>query len=89
MDGEAAVSLRIHVKLFALLRERAGTGELTMDLPAGATVGEARKRLSDELPTLGPLLERVAFAINHEYVRPEAPLRDGDELALIPPVSGG
>jgi len=89
MDGEAAVSIRVRVKLFAILRDRAGTGELTLELSDGATVSEAREQLLRELPALRTFVERVAFAVNQEYAPVNAPLKDGDEVALIPPVSGG
>ena len=81
--------MRITVKLFAILRDRAGTGELPLDLPAEATVDSACSQIVKKLPELRDFLPKVAFAINREYVKPESILRDGDELALLPPVSGG
>ena len=81
--------MRISVKLFAVLRERAGTGELTLDLPEGATVESATSSLVHRLPAIASYAPRVACAVNQEYVRAETRLKDGDELALIPPVSGG
>ena len=89
MDGEAAVSIRVRVRLFAVLRERAGTGEVTVELPEGATVADVREMLLRELPKLEGFSDRVAFAVNQDYVRSDTPLKDGDEVALIPPVSGG
>jgi molybdopterin converting factor subunit 1 len=76
--------MRIRVRLFAGLRERVGTGENEMELPAGA-------RASDvwELLQVGPEPEGLAYAVNREYVDRDHPLADGDELAIIPPVSGG
>jgi MoaE-MoaD fusion protein len=70
--------------LFAGLRERAGAGELELELPEGAVVGDALERmreLTDGVP--------VVMAVNHEYADVGAPLHAGDEVALIPPVSGG
>jgi molybdopterin synthase catalytic subunit len=70
--------------LFAALRERAGTAELELELPDGAVVGDALERmraLTDGVP--------VVMAVNHEYADPGAALHGGDEVALIPPVSGG
>ena len=81
--------MRISVKLFAVLRERAGTGELTLELPEGATVASATSSLIHRLPAIASFAPRVAYAVNQEYVRAETRLKDGDELALIPPVSGG
>lgn len=74
----------VTLRLFAILRERAGSGELELELPDGACVGDALERVSlltDGVP--------VVMAVNHEYARVDAPLSAGDELALIPPVSGG
>ncbi|MDP9344249.1 MAG: molybdenum cofactor biosynthesis protein MoaE [Actinomycetota bacterium] len=76
--------MRVRVRLFAGLRERAGRGELELDLPDGA-------RVSDALAAVGDLAAGVplVMAVNREYAAPEHPLAPGDELALIPPVSGG
>lgn len=81
--------MRIRVKLFAVLKDAAGTGELALELPEGATVQSARQALLAQFPALGKHLPRVAFAVNCTYVRSDSPLRGDDELALIPPVSGG
>jgi MoaE-MoaD fusion protein len=70
--------------LFAGLRERAGAAQVELELPDGAVVGDALERmraLTDGIP--------VVMAVNHEYARPGDPLHGGDEVALIPPVSGG
>jgi len=72
------------VRLFAGLRERAGADELELELPEGALVGDALERmraLTEGVP--------VVMAVNREYADPESPLHGGDEVALIPPVSGG
>jgi len=72
------------VKLFAMLRERAGASELTLDLPEGASVGDALASLS-ELTGGMP----VVMAVNREYADADVRLSQSDELALVPPVSGG
>jgi molybdopterin converting factor subunit 1 len=74
----------IRVRLFAGLRERAGVDELQLELPEGATVADALERLE---PVAGDL--PVVMAVNREYAQAGDPLRSDDELALIPPVSGG
>jgi molybdopterin synthase catalytic subunit len=76
--------MEVTVRLFAMLRERAGTGEVTVELPEGA-------RVRDALAALGGLAEGLplVMAVNREYAGEDAPLDPGDELALIPPVSGG
>ncbi len=76
--------MRISVRLFAGLRERAGAPELTLELPDGACVHDALERLRDltgDIP--------VVMAVNQEYASAAQPLSPGDEVALIPPVSGG
>ena len=76
--------MHVHVRLFAGLRERAGAAEVELELPSGASVGDAIARLADI--TAGV---RVVMAVNQEYADPTSTLHAGDELALIPPVSGG
>lgn len=76
--------MQIRVRLFAGLRERAGASELQLELPEGALVADALDRmreLTDGVP--------VVMAVNHEYADPGSALESGDEVALIPPVSGG
>jgi molybdopterin synthase catalytic subunit len=81
--------MTVTVKLFAILRDRAGTAELSLTLPPGATVARAAEALAERLPAVRDFLPRVAYAVNRSYAKPDARLSDGDELALIPPVSGG
>jgi molybdopterin synthase catalytic subunit len=81
--------MRVTVRLFAVLRERAGFAELRLDLPEGARVSAAVEQTGARLPLIRDLLPRTAFAVNRAYVKPDAKLTDGDEVALIPPVSGG
>jgi molybdopterin converting factor subunit 1 len=76
--------MQVRVRLFAGLRERAGAGELELELPDGALVRDALhqvRTLTEGVP--------VVMAVNQEYAGEDAVLRSGDELALIPPVSGG
>jgi MoaE-MoaD fusion protein len=74
----------VHVRLFAALRERAGSDRLELELPDGALVADALAAVDDLARDL-PLV----LAVNREYAAPEDRLAPGDELALIPPVSGG
>jgi MoaE-MoaD fusion protein len=80
----------VRIRLFAQLREAAGAEFLDAALPDGATVAEAM-RVLEARPPLGELLARlpVRMAVNREVAGPEVRLRAGDELALLPPVSGG
>ena len=88
-DGSASPMV-VHVRLFAMLRERAGTDRLELELTRGATVADAIGALSASEP-LGELLRRmpVRMAVNRDYAAPDTALAPEDELALIPPVSGG
>lgn len=81
--------MRICVKLFAVLREAAGVGEVELDLPGDATAGAVAAPLAKRFPKISRHLPRVAYAVNRSYAPADTPLRDGDEVALIPPVSGG
>ncbi len=76
--------MQVVVKLFAGLREQAGTGERRLDLPAGARAQDVWPELG-----LGEEPEGLLYAVNREYADTDRPLADGDEVALIPPVSGG
>ena len=80
---------RLTIKLFATLRERAQASELARELPDGISVGEIWQRMLIEFPALGGHTHGVAFAVNHEYVEADYRPRDHDEVAFIPPVSGG
>ncbi|MFL5899555.1 MAG: molybdenum cofactor biosynthesis protein [Solirubrobacterales bacterium] len=81
----------LQVRLFAVLRERAGRGSLEIEVAEGATVADALRALAGASAPLAEVLEAmpVVMAVNRSYVGAEAMLAAGDELALIPPVSGG
>jgi MoaE-MoaD fusion protein len=81
--------MRINVKLFAILRERAGRDQLDVELECGADARAALAQVARSCPAIAELLPKIAVAVNLEYVAPNRVLQDGDELALIPPVSGG
>jgi MoaE-MoaD fusion protein len=76
--------VNVHVRLFAALRERAGSGELDIELGDGATVGDVWPALG-----LGTEPPGLLYARNRAYVEPQEQLSAGDEIAVIPPVSGG
>jgi molybdopterin converting factor subunit 1 len=81
--------MHVTVKLFAILRERAGVDELSLDVSTGTKAADALDRLCESHGEIRAMLSRCAIAINRQYVDREAVLHDGDELAVIPPVSGG
>ena len=80
--------MEIEALLFASYREKAGVGRLRLDLNDGATVGDMAGAMRAKFPGL-PEAERIVVAVNNEYQEHDFVLRDGDEVALIPPVSGG
>jgi len=77
------------VHLFAAARDLAGTATVVLDLPQGATVAELRQELLHQLPALATLLPRCLIAVNHEFAPDALSLKPQDEIAVIPPVSGG
>ena len=79
----------VTIRLFAGLRELAGSGELQQELPAGATARTAWDALAAQFPGIAAYREVASCAVNEEYARFTTPLRDGDEVAFLPPVSGG
>ncbi len=81
--------MKVRFKLFAMLRERAGTGDGLRDVPDGTTVRELWDKLRREHAGLAGVEMKLLYAVNSEYVGLEHRLADGDEVAFIPPVSGG
>jgi molybdopterin converting factor subunit 1 len=81
--------MRVRVLLFAILRDRAGVSEVALDLPQGATVAAAAEAVFGRFPELRGAARSLAYAVNRAYCPPDAALKDADEVALIPPVSGG
>jgi molybdopterin synthase catalytic subunit len=80
----------ITIKLFAMLRQAAGRSEIIFNFSSG-TVSDLLEQVSREYPVLSHLVlpDRIMVAVNHEFVRMDAPIKDGDEIALMPPFSGG
>ena len=79
----------VTVRLFARLREIAGAPEVKVVLPESATVLDAWHSLSGRFPELAAYAGSVSCAVNEDYARMTAALKDGDEVAFLPPVSGG
>jgi molybdopterin synthase catalytic subunit len=83
------VGIHVRVRLFAIQRELVGAREVRLDLPDGATIEHAWQALVERHPGLAPGRPFVRFARNGDYADAPSALADGDELAVIPPVSGG
>ena len=81
--------MMLRVRLFARARDLAATDTISVELPAGATVADLRRRLGCECPALVPLLARSAVAVNEEFAGDDQAIGPGAEVALLPPVSGG
>jgi len=81
--------MRIQVKLFATLKDRAGSSRVDVDLPGEATVTVLLERLAAAHPKLAPSLAVCVVAVNQEFAFGSTLIRSGDEVALFPPVSGG
>ena len=81
--------MRINVRLFARLRDIVGAGEIARQVPDGATVRGVWDGLTGEFPELDAYRDSVSAAVNADFSRMDAPLAEGDEVAFLPPVSGG
>jgi molybdopterin synthase catalytic subunit len=81
--------MQVKFLFFATLKDIVGAREMAVDLPEGATVGDALTRLESAYPRIQAYRPIVLTAVNEEYTNEQAPLMEGDEVALFPPVSGG
>jgi molybdopterin converting factor subunit 1 len=81
--------VRVTVRLFARLRDIAGAAELTRDIATGATIGSVWRQLVGEFPALAPYERSISSAVNLDYARMDRAVAEGDEIAFLPPVSGG
>ena len=81
--------MKVRVKFFAILRERAGAGEVTQEIQEGSTVRDLWQTLQQEYPKLNVPGIRLLYAVNQNYVSPEEVLKEMDEVVFVPPVSGG
>jgi molybdopterin converting factor subunit 1 len=81
--------MRVTVRLFARLRDITGAGELTREAPSGANVGTVWQSLVGDYPELAAYEKSISCAVNADYSRFTAAVTDGDEVAFLPPVSGG
>ena len=89
MTTQTTVVITVKVLCFAQLRDYLGASDFTVSLPSDATGRELLDTLRQRSPRIGPLLDVSRLAVNQEYVAAEVRLQDGDEVVVIPPVSGG
>jgi molybdopterin converting factor subunit 1 len=81
--------MRVTVRLFARLRDIAGASEMARDVETGATIRTVWRQLAGEFPGLAEYERSISTAVNTEYAQMDHVLGDGDEVAFLPPVSGG
>ena len=81
--------MRVTVKLFARLRDIARAAELTRDVAPGGTVADVWRGLVAEFPEMGRYDSSISSAVNADYAKMTAAVADGDDVAFLPPVSGG
>jgi len=81
--------VRVTVRLFARLRDIAGAAELRREVGPDATIRTVWTQLVNEFPDLGGYERSISSAVNADYARMDDRVRDGDEIAFLPPVSGG
>lgn len=81
--------MKVKVRYFAYLRELASKRELELDIEPGLTVGDLKGALKENSPHLAVLLDTAAVAVNGDYAPYGLPLQPGDEVAFLPPFSGG
>jgi molybdopterin converting factor subunit 1 len=81
--------MRVTVRLFARLRDVTGASELTREIVPGATTGSVWRQLVTEFPELAGYDRSISAAVNADYARMDQSVGDGDEVAFLPPVSGG
>jgi len=79
----------VTIRLFARLRDLAGAGELVREVPPSSTIDGVWRSLVAEMPALQEYERTMSVALNADYSRMSAPVHDGDEVAFLPPVSGG
>jgi molybdopterin converting factor subunit 1 len=81
--------MRVTVRLFARLRELAGRESWDLEVPAGATAADAWALIAADTPALAPFDRAISVAVNASFARMSRPLTEGDDVAFLPPVSGG
>jgi molybdopterin converting factor small subunit len=81
--------MKVRLGLFAVAKDLLGASSIEVEVPVGATVGDLRKVVAELGPGLAPVAKSSMYAIGIQYVADDFTLKEGDEVACIPPVSGG
>ncbi len=81
--------MKVKTKFFAAIKDIVGTPEVELEITPGTTAGDLFQRYCRQHPRLNQYAERIMISVNLEFVSPETHLKEGDEIAFIPPVSGG
>lgn len=81
--------MKIRIKLFAAARELSDTGEIGLEVADGILVKDMKQQISNAYPSMSELILRSAVSLNREFATDQSVVRENDEIALIPPVSGG
>lgn len=81
--------MKVHVKLFAVARQRTGQESIEVEVPAGATVRQLRGALVEQFPALADVIAHARLAVNNDYAADNMTIPAAAEVAIIPPVSGG
>ncbi len=81
--------MRVKIRLFARLRDLVGASELEREMPRGATVATVWESLAAEFPSVAAYRSSISSALNADYAKMTAAVAEGDEVAFLPPVSGG
>ena len=82
-------TMKVRVLFFGMLKEMVGRGSDALELPAGSTLADLLAAYEKQAPKLKEFRSSIALSVNQEYAAPDTPLSEGDEVALLPPVSGG
>jgi molybdopterin converting factor subunit 1 len=81
--------MKVRVKLFAVAKELAGRDELSIELPAGASIADLGTVVGQQYPALDGILSHALWAVDTQYANDNTPINENSDVALIPPVSGG